>query len=361
MTKIIGQIESLKKIRSKLNENGLTGFNSVKDIKDYLSTYKLKEKQILIDTENEVDFEIINLRKELTKIQGEYNQSKIEISNNLTAQISKLIDKVEFIKSAKSSFILIKVYNTFQIKKIETKRKNLEENFKEIIKNQTSFLSSKIQKINNELEELTLNKDLVISNRSKSKISTILYTKDFLERLNPLIAGAIGESLVVKELEKLPDNFIVFNDFSVNYDRPIYNKKSNDWILSIQIDHLLITHSGIFILETKNWSKQSIKNLELRSPIEQIRRTSYALFVMLNSDSEYNYLSLDNHHWGKKQIPIRNIIVMINEKPKEKFKFVTIKSLYELNNYINYFEPIFTDLEIKRISEYLKHSNNLKS
>lgn len=51
MTKIIGQIESLKKIRSKLNENGITGFNSVKDIKDYLSTYKSKEKQILIISE----------------------------------------------------------------------------------------------------------------------------------------------------------------------------------------------------------------------------------------------------------------------------------------------------------------------
>lgn len=68
MTKIIGQIESLKKIRSKLNENGITGFNSVKDIKDYLSTYKSKERQILVDTENDVDLEIINLRKELCKL-----------------------------------------------------------------------------------------------------------------------------------------------------------------------------------------------------------------------------------------------------------------------------------------------------
>lgn len=180
------------------------------------------------------------------------------------------------------------------------------------------------------------------------------FTKEVIEGLYTLIAGAIGENLVVKELQKLSDKYVLINDFSIEFNPPIFNRKENDRIYSIQIDHLLITDSGIFILETKNWSKQSINNLDLRSPVTQIMRTSYALFVLLNSESEYNEINLNSHHWGNKQIPIRNIIVMINEKPKEKFKYVKVKSLNELNGYITYFDSIFNDAEVKSISDYLR-------
>lgn len=180
------------------------------------------------------------------------------------------------------------------------------------------------------------------------------FTKEIVEGLYTLIAGAIGENLVVKEIEKLSDEYVLFNDFSIEFDPPIYNRKENDRIYSIQIDHLLVANSGIFILETKNWSKDSIENLDLRSPIKQIMRTSFALFVLLNSESEFNKIHLNNHHWGNEQIPIRSIIVMINEKPKEKFKYVKVKTLNELNGYISYFEPIFSDAEVKSISDYLR-------
>jgi hypothetical protein len=42
--------------------------------------------------------------------------------------------------------------------------------------------------------------------------------------------------------------------------------------------------TGLFILETKNWSKQSIKNEDLFSPVQQVKRAAFALFVYLMSD-----------------------------------------------------------------------------
>jgi hypothetical protein len=179
-----------------------------------------------------------------------------------------------------------------------------------------------------------------------------------VESLDTLIAGAIGENLVEKELKKLSDKYILINDFSLKLNKPIYNRKRNYRIYSIQIDHLLISNSGIFILETKNWSKNSIESINLRSPIEQIKRTEYALFIILNNDSPYNWVNLNDHHWGDKQIPIRNIIVMINEKPKEKFKYVQVKTLKELNSYIEYFEPMLDDSEVLRIYKYLNRIKN---
>lgn len=76
--------------------------------------------------------------------------------------------------------------------------------------------------------------------------------------------------------------------------------------------------------------------------------------MLLNSESKYNRIKLDSHHWGNKQIPIRNIIVMINEKPKEVFKHVKVLSLKELNGYVSYFDPIFNSAEVESIYNYLR-------
>ena len=82
-----------------------------------------------------------------------------------------------------------------------------------------------------------------------------------VDGLYALIAGAIGENSTVNELQKLSDNYYLINDFSAKFNPPIYNKKDKDRIFSVQIDHLLICQSGVFLLETKNWSKKSIKSL----------------------------------------------------------------------------------------------------
>ncbi len=161
---------------------------------------------------------------------------------------------------------------------------------------------------------------------------------------------------VVKEIEKLSNDYVLINDFRLKFEKPIYNKQNGDRIFSIQIDHLLISPAGIFIIETKNWSKESIKNYNLRSPVEQIRRTSFAMFVVLNRISD-KFGSIGVHHWGESQIPIKNLIVMINNKPKNIFKYVRILKLNELNNYISHFDKIYSKSDVNKITEILLDYN----
>ena len=193
----------------------------------------------------------------------------------------------------------------------------------------------------------------MIAERILPKSRELMRVKEVVKELQPLIAGAIGEDLVVNEIRKLSEKFTLFNDFYVEFNPPIYNKKDNDRIYSVQIDHLLVSDSGIFIIETKNWSRNSVENLNLRSPVKQIMRASYALFVLLNG-GRGNGVSLTHHHWGNKQIPVRNLIVMINEKPKGAFQYVKVKTLKELNGYISHFERIFDDSEVTRITDRIR-------
>ena len=238
-----------------------------------------------------------------------------------------------------------------EIKKLEETSKQVIEKSNKNIFNKI-FYYLKIKKLTNKKSSLENNFENYISKRCTDSYKELEYIKEKVEGLYTLISGAIGENLVVNELQKLSDNYYLINDFSLELNPPIFNRKENDRIFSIQIDHLLVCQSGVFILETKNWGMESIKNLDLRSPVEQITRTSYALFVLLNSESN---LGLARHHWGSKKIPIRNIIVMTNKAPKEVFKHVKVLSLNELNGYIKYFDEIFSESEAENIFNYLNN------
>jgi nuclease-like protein len=354
MTIVVGQIEPLKKLKEILNKNGLTKFNSIGEINKFIKNYDSEKNEIPNIIENGLDEEIKGLQSDLVKNQQIYDDLKVDILDEINHKIKKLEEKSKQAIEKSNKSILKKIFLYQKIRILINKKTNLEKNLENILNKKTHIAEHEVIKTKNKLEDYTKNKEKIISERCKQPYEEMASTKEIIEGLYTLIAGAIGENLVVKELQRLSDNYFLFNDFSIKFNPPIYNKKENDKIFSIQIDHLLICESGIFILETKNWSSQSIKNLDLRSPVEQILRTSYALFVMLNSESEYNKIKLNSHHWANKQIPIRNIIVMINGKPKEKFKHVKVLSLNELNGYIKYFDSIFNDIEVERIFDYLK-------
>jgi len=354
MTIVYGQIESLKRIKEVLNQKGITRFNSIGEINDFKRNFEFEKQNINSQIEIKLNKELNDLQNEGIKLQTKLDCLKVENVNKLNDRINKLKNNYEKIKLKNPKNKVLKIWNLLLTMIIKYAKNNIEKNFEKIIKKRTYKVELEVNKNSEKINYLILNKEKLILERSLPEIKELTRIKGIIEELDPLIAGAIGENLVEKELKKLSDKNILFNDFSVKFKTPIYNRKENDRIFSVQIDHILITNSGIFIIETKNWSKASIESLSLRSPIEQIKRTSYALFVILNGDSKQDGIRLKKHHWGNKQIPIRNIIVLINQKPKEKFKYVQVKTLDELNRYVNYFEPIFDDSEVSRISEYLK-------
>jgi hypothetical protein len=355
MTIVVRQIEPLKKLKEILNENGITRFNSIGEINTFIKNYESEKKEIPKIIENSLDEEINNLQSDLIKRQQIYDDLKVDILNELNHKIKKLEETSKQTIEISNKNLFNKILYYLKIKILTNKKSTLEKNLEKIIRKKTRITEHEVTKAKNKLDDYRENKKNIISVRCAEFYKELDSTKEVVDGLYTLIAGAIGENSVVNELQKLSDNYYLINDFSVEFNPPIYNKKENDRIFSIQIDHLLICQSGVFLLETKNWSKQSIKNLDLRSPVEQILRTSYALFVLLNSESKFNNISLARHHWGSKKIPIRNIIVMTNEKPKEEFKHVKVLSLNELNGYIKYFDQIFSEAEVENIFNYLNN------
>jgi len=348
MARIYGTIESLKSLKSELDNNNISRFNSVKEINDFLSNYNSEKRTILNDESKKLDGEYF----ETCTILKKRKQEKAEIINSETekidSRISELHTKIDAIKSKDNNFLkkLLSSIKLYSLKKQS----------KYYVTNKTKLISSYVKNISREIENNEIfirmyetGKESLIENRAKPQIDKLEYTRNILESSRNLISGAIGENLVVKEIKKLSDDYVLINDFNLRFSRPIFYKKHNQRIYSIQIDHLLISKAGIFIIETKNWSKSSVNSLSLRSPIEQIERSNFALYVFLSEN-----ITLYDHHWGEQRVPIRNLIVMIKNKPKGQFKYVSVKLLRELNDYIKYFEPVLTDNQFDRIVNELK-------
>lgn len=344
MARIYGTIESLKSLKSELENKGVSRFNSVREINDFLSNYNSEKRTILNDIsvklEKEYSETCFNLEQRI--------QNKAEIihleTEKIDNRISDLSTKIDLTQNNKGNNFLKKLLLSVRLYFL----KNQSNYF---IKNKTKQISSSVKEISKKItnDELFIKKykaekQHLIEKRAKSKIEKLEYTRNVVENSKNIISGAIGENLVVKEIKKLSDDYVLINDFKLSFSNPIFYKKHNQRIYSIQIDHLLISKAGIFIIETKNWSKSSVNSISLRSPIEQIERSNFALYLYISEN-----IVLNEHHWGEQQIPIRNLIVMINNKPKAKFKYVKIKLLRELNDYIKYFEPVLTEKQLNTI------------
>lgn len=322
-------------------------FNSIEAVEGFLSGYGQEKQSILNSTKDQLAREYSELTvalKEETQKRGELIRLK---SDSLDLEISQLENRVGSLKYRERTNFLKRIWIAIEYYFKEKRLAYLNNNRTELIDRSVRKITQRIEDHNLFIHRYNTELEYLIQEYAQTEITTLEHIHNSLGELQNLVAGAIGENLVVKELEKLSDDFVVFNDFRLNFDQPLYFRKTNSRITSVQIDHLLISKAGLFCIETKNWSESSIHNLSLRSPVDQIERSGFALFVYTSKN-----ITLKNHHWGQKKIPVRNIVVMIKHKPNETFKFVSVKLLNELNDYITYFDPI---LDQKQFETLVKH------
>jgi uncharacterized membrane protein YgcG len=73
------------------------------------------------------------------------------------------------------------------------------------------------------------------------------------------LAGAEAELAVIDHLRTLPSSAVVFNDVRLKATR--YIRFNGIALMSAQIDHVVLTPAGVFVIETKRWSQRSITRL----------------------------------------------------------------------------------------------------
>lgn len=360
MSRTYNTIGSLKTLKAHLEESNIYDFKSLKEVIDFQSTFAISRQQLISHHKNLIEEEKNILNVELKDLDTAIETQKRQTEQLLTDEIDKLKKLYNVYKNQNPTNLFQKITHNLKLLSYNRKIKNKENKFDSEVKNTISHLVDNYQKKSNRYQYIISNEDEAVRQSVHHSLSELERKKAVIDNLNSFIYGALGEQKVVKTLKNLSDDYFLINDFSVSFSPAIYNRQENDYIKSVQIDHILVSPSGIFLIETKNWSEKSLESLSLRSPVQQIRRASFVLFKLLNNEISNYHLRLDRHHWGDKKISIKNLIVMTNTKPQEEFQFVKVLTLNELLGYINYFKPTFSLNETQRITDFILRINEQK-
>jgi len=351
-------IGSLTTLKSHLENSNIHDFKSLKEVMDFQSSYTSIRQQLISHHENLIEQEKNMLNIDLQQLEVAIQTQKQQSEQRLIDEIDKLKQQLSISTNNAPTNFIHKIIKDLRHRNYKRKIRHKELNFDIEVKSAIGELVGNYQFKSNRYQFLASQANEAVRQSVQQSLSELERKKAKIDELNNFIYGALGEQKVVRTLEALSDEYFLINDFSVSFSPAIYNRQDNDYIKSVQIDHILIGPSGIFLIETKNWSQNSLENLSLRSPVQQIRRSSFVLFKLLNSEMSNSHLGLYRHHWGEKKISTRNLIVLTHTKPKEEFQHVKILTITELLGYVNYFKPIFSNTETQRIAEFLINVNN---
>jgi hypothetical protein len=352
MCKVYKTIGCLTTIKAHLHEHNVNEYQSLNELINFQKDYVVTRRQIISNHQLLIEQERSTLSVGIVQLDDYIKTKKIAAERQLISNLENLKHQLDDL-SAKHANV-IKAFIGY-IEKIWLK---LKIQFKEVIFNfriaySIKHLVKDYNKKKTRYQFITSSFESAIMQSCLPQLQELDRKKNVIDQVNNSIYGALGEQKVVDVLKNLADDCILINDFNCRFHPAIYNQKGNDYIKSVQIDHILINRSGIFLIETKNWSQHSVNNPNLYSPVQQIKRANFALYIILNGKFSNMKLVLKKHHWGDRTIPIRNLIVFIGYKPIEEFQYVKILMLNDLLGYVNYFKPCFSNEETQMIANHL--------
>ncbi|TBR09202.1 MAG: NERD domain-containing protein [Candidatus Nitrosotenuis sp.] len=156
-----------------------------------------------------------------------------------------------------------------------------------------------------------------------------------------LHAGSDGENKVIECFSALGDDYHVLCGVRIELPYWIaYNGQKN--LRSAQMDFVVVSKKGVFLIEVKNWSDSFVKNHNGFSPHEQTDRAGRVLWVILKPIM--------------KDIQVTNVLLSIqgNIRYNRNYRMVLVSSLEKINRFLESRQDILSEREVNRIVINLK-------
>lgn len=351
MATIYRQIGALTQLLDELKRDGIGDFRTLDDIRSFQNGYNNSLDRIRAKYGEILKQEVVELESRHTRISS-------ELDRRIAARKTLLKDELEELKRSlarnENRNVLMRSFFFFRKKRL-TKRKTFLENFfKNEVEKPFRKGFTKLDSLRAEIEDRKNNFDNLVERYSASDIEEQQRILSVLKKHKPLIYGAEGEERVARELAQLPDTYTVINDYRLEFSPPMHDKNNDDRIYSIQIDHVVVGPTGLYLVETKNWSKGSVENTELFSPIKQLRRSNYAIYRSLNAAVGRGDIdNFSNHHWGDRKISPKSILCLMNHRPHQEFQFVKTLSEGQITHYVKNQRQVFSQKEVNSLAENL--------
>jgi len=158
---------------------------------------------------------------------------------------------------------------------------------------------------------------------------------------DPFHAGAKGENKVLEKLSQLGDEYHVLCGVRIGLPYFIsYNGKKN--LKSAQIDFVVVSKKGVYVIEVKNWSDRYVEQQNYFSPHEQAGRAGRLLWHFLKS-------------W-RREPRVSSVVLSIkgNIKYDPNYKVVFVANIENINNFLEKRQDSLSEKEVKKIVKKLK-------
>lgn len=133
---------------------------------------------------------------------------------------------------------------------------------------------------------------------------------------------------VIDELSSLPAGSLILNDVHLESGRYIHFEGKP--LMSAQIDTLVVTPTGVFVIEVKNWSREFAQSGGGFSPYEQVSRASYLVFDRLRR--------------AGLNVRVRSIIATNGSLPQKGDQKISVVPIGRLRRYIEAAPPASVDV-----------------
>ncbi len=350
MAKIYRQSGSLTQLIDELEREKTGKFRTIDEIRSFYDNCKNSHNRILKKHAG-------ILRTELVDLERTYKKLSLQLGRQIKERETLLRNELKELKATlagnEKRNVLTRLFFFFW-KKILTRRKAILDNsFEKELRKPFRKGFEKIESVRSEIGDRKTNAEKWVERYSASDIEEQKRTLSVLRKHKYLFLGAEGEEMVTRELSKLPDTYTAINDYRLEFSPPLYNRNNDDRIYSIQIDHVVVGPTGLYLVETKNWSKDSMENVKLFSPIKQLKRSSFAIFLLLNQAVRRGDIDDFSNHWGDKKISPKNVLCLINHKPNQEFQYVKILSENQIAHYVGNQRQVFSQQGVQSLAENL--------
>lgn len=159
---------------------------------------------------------------------------------------------------------------------------------------------------------------------------------------NPLHAGTKGENKVIEQLSTLNDNYHIFCGLQIWLPYTVrYHGFKN--LRSAQLDFVIVSKKGVFVIEVKNWSDNYVRNYDGFQPHEQVDRAGRVLWITLQ------HRSID--------VRVTNVLLSIhnNIRYDQNYKMVFVSSLEKINEFLESRYDMLSDDMVEKIIHDLKY------
>ncbi len=350
MARIHGALGAEKALIEKLRAQGVHSLNSLSEIEHHL-----KHSDSILAEQKESERR--RIADELKQMKEQHRTLMETRTKQRIARRDVLVQELEVLKeslgepTARTRNPIKWLFQAYRRWRDTKRKKILEEHFMEEVDRPFRKLFKTIMDLEKRMDYAENNTEAMIKQRLAPQIRKKQTIDRALKSNQTWLSGARGEREVEGALAELPDAFVVINDVSLLLAPPLKSKEGLRF--RCQADHVVIGPSGVFNVETKNWSPRSIRNLDLRSPVEQVRLTGKALWRDINRAASNKKIRVANHHWGEKSIQVRNILAMVGAMPNTEFQYVKMLPVNRLRGYLEYFEPELGRDEVDSIAKWL--------